>query len=537
MKSEEQIRILLLEDDFDDYRLFEKKLRDHEQDFEITWVDTLSKAIQELTSATYDVILSDLSLPDSSGTPTITSLNDVRDNVPIIVFTSLEDDDVEKNLIEAGAQDYLVKGELDGRDMAKAILHAVQRQRSSNRIRSLVKKLKRNRRQLKQQALLLKRKNRRLKRLYHTAQEFVDNVSHDFRTPLTVIKDYVSLLTEGMAGEISDEQKGMLATVGVRADDLNNMVDDLLDVSKLDAGLLGAWRREVSTQEIIERTLPLLEQRAKVRSTHLHCLPIEVKNSVFCDADKVGRVITNLVVNAIKYSGKNGEVTLSATELEDEKKVVIRVSDTGPGIPPDKVDEIFNRFRQLEMRENLSSKGFGLGLSIAKQLCDLNLGELRIESTGPDGTTFAFDLPFADPQELIRRWTLLHANAKEPAQLVEISVSDESPDADVNDFDLYLNCLLRSDDLLVRINRSTWYLVMIIAVEDITSWTQRARLEWAAHNRNRPDGPLPVFSANRLKGWWLNNGVDGILSDIQRLLLEQGPTEKLCAVASGSGGF
>jgi signal transduction histidine kinase len=137
-----------------------------------------------------------------------------------------------------------------------------------------------------------------------------------------------------MVGDINHEQRTMLDRVAVRADDLNNMVEDLLDVSKLEAGLLGAWRRNVHVREIIERAEPLLRQRAQAQEIQLD---ISCENSlpaVYCDADKVGRVITNLVVNALKFAGTQGQgrVRLWAEADPSGHQVVMGVTDDGPGI-------------------------------------------------------------------------------------------------------------------------------------------------------------------------------------------------------------
>src|SRR5690606_16188025 len=150
---------------------------------------------------------------------------------------------------------------------------------------------------------LLKRKNRRLKRLYETAHRFVDNVSHEFRTPLTVIKEYVGLVHDGVLGGLSEEQADMLEVVTDRADDLNNMVNDMLDISKLDAGMLGLWRKTCNVSDMIERVRPSLERKSHLKQVAIEFDIPETLPQVFCDDEKIGRVIVNLAINAIKFSG------------------------------------------------------------------------------------------------------------------------------------------------------------------------------------------------------------------------------------------
>jgi DNA-binding response OmpR family regulator len=189
MNCKETIKVLLLEDDADDYRLIDRQLRDQRYIFVIDWVETLAAALEKLDRQSFDIVLSDLSVPDSRGFETVSMLNKHCGQAPLIVLTGMVDDDIEKNILQVGAQDYLVKGQSDGGTVTRAVLHAVQRQQSLNEVNTLVSELEHSKQLLQQQTRLLGKKNRRLRRLYKTAQEFVDNVSHDFRTPLTVIKD------------------------------------------------------------------------------------------------------------------------------------------------------------------------------------------------------------------------------------------------------------------------------------------------------------------------------------------------------------
>ena len=292
-------------------------------------------------------------------------------------------------MLRQGAQDYLLKHEVEPKLLARSLRFAIERQRTAA-LESCIE-------QLAAAQVLLKKKNRRLAKLNRTVHEFVDNVSHEFRTPLTVIKEYASLVKDGVVGAVSDEQKQMLTIVEDRADDLNTMVDDMLDVSKLEAGLLRVDRRICQVADIVARVWPARECKAAVRGVQLEFQLDPKLEAVFCDPEKAGRVLTNLVTNAIKFCGQPGRVWLNCDREPDGAGVRLSVRDNGHGISPENQRAIFLRFKQLSESIRSSTKGFGLGLNIAKKLVELNLGEITVESEIGRGSTFAFTLPKARP--------------------------------------------------------------------------------------------------------------------------------------------
>lgn len=513
--------ILVLEDDLHDYRLVTKRLQNQHHRFSTIWVKTIREALTRLKHDSFDAILSDLSVPDSHGFDTVQTLRaHCGSRVPIIVLTSLEDEHVEEEVIAAGGQDYLVKSDIRGNNVARAIVHSIQRQESFNRSRRLVRKLKRSHLKLKEQSTQLRRKNRRLKQLYRTSNEIVDNVSHDLRTPLTVIKDYVSIVASGMAGDVNDEQKKLLNKVALRADDLNHMVDDILDASKLESGLLGAWRRPVSVTEIITHAVSLLKQRAAIKGVSLVVdLPRDLPE-VYCDQEKAVRVITNLAVNAIKFTPAGNNVTIWAKSAPIEAEVVLGITDHGPGIEDESLGQIFERFQQLEDGVRSTVRGFGLGLNIAQRLTRINLGKLNVESTVGKGSTFSFTIPIAEPTEVFWRWLERKQDSELPIQAVRIALDDTIEEHAANDFDRFANCLLRHDDILFRINQRQWLLLLPIFVKDLAAWKKRAERDFQRFNRNRPSGVVPCFRHEVIREWHPPMSPRKVLTSFDELLQE-----------------
>lgn len=480
------IRVLLIEDNPDDAQLIKFGLIKASTDFAVECVGRLSEAIERLRTQRFEAVVADLALPDSRGLETVVRIREQVSNVALVVLTCLADDDLALASLDQGAQDYLIKDRITPESLDRAIRYAIQRQRNAVMRRLLAK--------LRASEQLLEKKNRRLATLYKTAHHAVDNVSHEFRTPLTVITEYVSLLRDGVVGHVDDEQCRLLDIIGDRADDLNNMVDDMLDVSKLDAGLLSVYRDSCDVSAIIERLRPSLDRKAAVRKTQLTIDIDDDLAEVYCDAEKVGRVIVNLAVNAIKFCGSPGMVRIWARHDPDLAQVVIGITDNGQGIPPQQLSAIFRRFKQLQAEPLSSTKGFGLGLSIAKELVDLNLGQLEVQSSLQAGSTFSFTVPVAEPDKVMLRyleWLARQRHAPRSVALLTAAIDASVTATLANETHAFLNYVLRQNDLLFRVDAHCWRLILPGVRKEVDQFIARLAHLRLETNRNRPQGPLP----------------------------------------------
>ncbi|MEM6394170.1 MAG: CHASE domain-containing protein [Planctomycetota bacterium] len=243
-------------------------------------------------------------------------------------------------------------------------------------------------------------KNRRLAVLTETAHRFVDNVAHEFRTPLTVIKEFNAIVDEELGGPVTPEQHEYLGYVNAAADELSQMVDDFLDSSKLKANTLRIDRRPHHPQALLDQTRTVLSLRAKTRSIELIEDIEPGLPEVFCDLDKAARVLINLTINAIKFSDVGQPVTLRVARDEHDD-IRVSVIDHGPGLSSEELELVSQRFQQVGDPARTSSKGFGLGLNIAKELVWLNLGHMDIQSTPGSGSTFSFTLPRWEPGRIV----------------------------------------------------------------------------------------------------------------------------------------
>ncbi|MEJ2148557.1 MAG: GAF domain-containing protein, partial [Chloroflexota bacterium] len=224
--------------------------------------------------------------------------------------------------------------------------------------------------------------------------EFVSNVSHELRTPMTSIKGYADLLLLGAAGEITDEQRRFLEIVKTNADRLSLLVNDLLDISRIEQGRVQLDLLDVDLHELIGGVIDVIEGRKENdgRSIELAVdIPEDLPN-IQADYDRITQVITNLVSNAYQYTPDDGKVTVKATPQEEG--VLIDVIDTGIGISEEDQERIFERFFRGEDPMVMRAAGTGLGLSIVQHLVEMHHGKVTLASKLHEGTTFSVWLPY-----------------------------------------------------------------------------------------------------------------------------------------------
>ncbi len=249
----------------------------------------------------------------------------------------------------------------------------------------------------------LARKNERLTELATTAHRFVDNVAHEFRTPLTVIQEFTSILNDGIGGTMSDEQRRFLCYISAATQDLTQLVEDFLDSSRLKAQSLRVDRRPNEVAAMFEAVLPTIRVCGERKNVTIETRIEEGLNQAFCDAGKVGRILVNLAINAVKFSPEGQTVTLWA-DAGNGSEVRLGVTDSGKGLTVEDLEMIGERFKQFGDPQASSTKGFGLGLNIAKELVVLNLGQMQIQSKRGEGCTFSFSMPCCDPQNILTHY-------------------------------------------------------------------------------------------------------------------------------------
>lgn len=232
--------------------------------------------------------------------------------------------------------------------------------------------------------------NIELRKMNNLKTEFVSVVSHELRTPLTSIRGYISLMLTERLGKLSSKQKEGLSIVKIESERLSNLINDLLDLSRLESGKTVLDIKKVSIDTHLHDTIASLKLQAKPKGIKIS-FNASSKPSVHCDIEKIKQVLYNIIGNAIKFTPDKGLIKVSLTQ--NKNHVLISVSDTGIGIPKDKLDNLFEPFFQIEGHLKRSVPGTGLGLTISKHIIELHHGKIIVESQLNKGSTFTIVLP------------------------------------------------------------------------------------------------------------------------------------------------
>ncbi len=359
----EKVRVLLIEDNEDDAQLIRETMTGPEwAAFDLEWVELLSTGLERLASGEIDMVLLDLSLPDSHGLSTVGKVHSKASTVPIIVLTGLQDESVGVSAVQEGAQDYLVKGQVDRNLLLRAMRYAVERKQAEN-----------------------------------MKDRFFSSVTHDLRIPLTAMQGYLGLFRDGLYGDLSEKQMRVIVALSQASSSLLEMINSLLDFSKLRSGKYVPTMEPVDLEEVVndvlEKITPLAEAKGLTLLRQFSQDFFPMKSDRRC----LGQILMNLVGNAIKFTD-HGSVKVSLKSVVKNsgipaQMVQIRVEDTGCGIEARHLEKIFDEFYQVDMASQDTRPSTGLGLASCKRLAELLKGNVSVESKLGKGTTFSVMLP------------------------------------------------------------------------------------------------------------------------------------------------
>lgn len=333
---------------------------------------------------------------------------------PIILMTSSGNEGVACQAFRAGLSDYLVKSEVFNNPamLADSIRKASRRHRLEKTNRELAK-------QLKTLNSELQVRNEALAALSDTAHRFVDDVAHEFRTPLAVIREFASIISDGIGGPVSERQQEFLKHINQASLDLTTLVDDFLDTSRLRARSLRVDRAPHTAAELFESVRALLQQRANSKRIRITDRVEEGTAEMFVDLEKARRIVMNLVVNAIKFAPPDSEVSLVAASRVPGD-IEVSVADRGPGLSESQLSQLFQRFSRASDESRSNIKGFGLGLSISLDLARLSLGRMNVASELGKGSTFTLSVPSNDIEAILAHFVevVLKANPDSAVSLL-----------------------------------------------------------------------------------------------------------------------
>lgn len=365
------VDILIIDDDPNTRKTFGKILKFKK--YNVEEAGTSSEAISLAKTKFFNIAVIDLRLPDASGLEVLRAIREINEDTVVIMVTAYASIDSSIEAMNKGAYSYITKPV--NMDQALVVIdRALEKQELSMENRRLLQELK--------------EANKRLRKLDQLKSQFVANVSHEFKNPLTAIKESLGIILDGLIGKISPEQKNMLKAGKNNVERLIRLVTDLLDVSKIESGKIEMKREQFDVASLVDEILRTYERDISKKQITLKKNISQDIGLMWADKDKLTQVVINLLSNAIKYTPDKGSV---AIKLEgSEKEIQLEISDTGPGIPKEDYGKIFDKFERITAEKQ---EGTGLGLPIAKDIVELHKGRIWLESEVGKGSRFIFILP------------------------------------------------------------------------------------------------------------------------------------------------
>jgi signal transduction histidine kinase len=376
------LRILVVEDNPGDVRLVQETLRqDQRWPFEIVAEGRLSAGLERLRRERIDLVLLDLGLPDARGLGTFEDVQREAPAVPVVVLTGSDDQETALRAIQEGAQDYLVKGSVDGDRLWRSIRYGIERKKSEEAQRLAFERLG----QIEE-----------LKVANQLKAQILSEATHELNTPLTPLKIQIQMLKSGTLGELTPGQSKAVAILERNLDRLRALLSDLLDVARLQSHRLTVRRQPLELSRLVRDAVETFEATAARTAISLE-MPAAPETRVFADANRLTQVVVNFVSNALKFTPPGGRIRVALAVEGGE--AVVRVADTGPGLTPEQIRRLFAPFSQVHDPNRIQAAGSGLGLYISKGILESHGGRAWCESDGPGrGATFCFAVPLADSE-------------------------------------------------------------------------------------------------------------------------------------------
>lgn len=329
------------------------------------------QALAEVASSAPDVILLDVMLPKMDGFEVCRRLKADAQTapIPILLITVLTDRQDRLTGIEAGANDFLTKP-IDTQDVPLRVGNALYTKRLYDQLAD---------------------NYQRLCELEALRDDLTHMIVHDLRTPLSSV--IAGMQTVEMSGELNERQQQCLRLALAGGQTLLGMINDLLDISKMEEGSLRLEYQDVAATELVERALGEIEALAQGKSLAL-VRDFPPRSPVVCgDDEKLRRTLVNLLGNAVRFTPRGGTITASVRADAGGQATVFMVRDTGEGIPREAFERIFEKFGQVETRRARQGLSTGLGLTFCKMVVEAHGGRIWVESEVGRGSTFSFAMP------------------------------------------------------------------------------------------------------------------------------------------------
>jgi two-component system sensor histidine kinase/response regulator len=382
-----KFKILIVEDNPTDIKVLTDILTSLGAGFSIRIASSYHAAKENFQNDVPDLILLDIYLPDKDGFYFLQEIHQKGyEDIPVILLSAFSDKNEKLKSLELGATDFInkpvlaeeLKARVNFQMRLKKITddHRWASEKTNEGIKILYKELE--------------NKNKKLKELDQLKDEFINNVSHELRTPLTIIQGSVSIIKDGLLGEINEKQNKHLKNTLENIDRLGKIINDLLDISTIENRKMKISRENVNMTDLARKVVSDFIPLVVTKGLEIKCIVPDGRVDVFVDKDKIIQVLVNLVNNAYKFTDQ-GRIEVSVIENADT--VECRVKDTGIGISESDLPQLFSKFNQIGRQHGAGAKGTGLGLSITKGIVELHDGQIKVESSVGQGTLFTVLLP------------------------------------------------------------------------------------------------------------------------------------------------
>jgi signal transduction histidine kinase len=387
---QDNVSILVVEDDPGDFGLVRVHLRQagfgHTSGSEPLWAKTLAEGLATAQRVRPDAILLDLSLPDSNGLDTVRAMRAVVSDAPILVLTGNDEHSLALNALEAGAQDYLVKGQIDPDMLGRALRYALVRSKLEQSLRQHQLHLEE---MVQERTAALSIAKEAAETANRAKSTFLANMSHELRTPMNAIMG----MTDIVLRRISDPKHiAYLTKVKTASTHLLHVINDILDISKIEAERLTLEQVDFKLGDVLENLTSLIRHKSTEKNLQLQVdLAPEVADIwLLGDPQRLGQILLNLAGNAVKFTAQGSIILRARISKESATEVQLRfeVEDTGIGISAEEQTRLFTAFEQADGSLTRKYGGTGLGLIISQRLARLMGGDVGVSSQPGVGSTF-----------------------------------------------------------------------------------------------------------------------------------------------------
>lgn len=486
------------------------------QAYTVATADNESHACTLLATREFDLVLLEHEHCGPGNSPLIERLGKSRSSapLPIVVMTVSDDVSIFAEAFACGASDCVT---LPG-DLGVLPARISRQIRAASELSALARLSYDRKQQLDICRLELRRMSRLLDDHHKATHQFANNVAHELRTPLTVINGFAAILADGLAGELNGDQIGHLRTIQTRVDDLGAMIGDMLDVSRLDANIQKVRRRACSTHEILDQLRPLIERKASSAIMDLEWIENENLPELFCDPDCVTRAIINMVSSLCKLSRRDGAIRLAVRGDESSNMVDLEISYTGREITRETVLLLASCFEGVGGDVKEKRKGLGYGLNVAKELIQINLGDVSIRSQDDLACVISIALPVLEPVNIFRRFAERTCEFKAAQAYVSLFVVHVGPDtvpADMERVDDLLSNAIHHSDLVFRLSSTRWAICAQAPHRQTQDMIEQILPASLMANASQHDGQRPEFEVQFGGSWQIAHELEDYLAAVR----------------------